>query len=66
MKPLMEANAILHDDGQLEVTVTPFVFDERQGRELANAIACLLMRTFGDNLPADWTRLPSHFKFTTH
>jgi hypothetical protein len=66
MKALIEAKATLHDDGQLEVTVTPFVFDEHQTRALANAIAELLMGMLGDDMPTAGTRLPDHFKFTTH
>jgi hypothetical protein len=51
MKALMEAKAVLHDDGQLEVEVTPFVFDERQTRQLANAMAELIMEMLGEEMP---------------
>ena len=51
MKALMEAKAVLHDDGQLEVEVTPFVFDERQTRQLANALAELIIGMLDEEIP---------------
>ena len=61
MKALMKAKAVLHDDGQLEVEVTPFVFDERQTRQLANAMAELIMEILGEEMPE-----ASPDPFTTH
>jgi hypothetical protein len=60
MKSLMEAKAFLHDDGQLEVEVTPFVFDERQTRQLANAMAELIMRMLDQDLSGDSAPLTSY------
>jgi hypothetical protein len=65
MKALMEAKAFLHEDGQLEVEVTPFVFDEDQTRRLANAVAELLMNMLADEMPAD-VPLPTSGLITTH
>jgi hypothetical protein len=60
MKSLMEAKAFLHDDGQLEVEVTPFVFDERQTRQLANAMAELIMRMLGEEMSGDSAPVTSY------
>ena len=70
MKSVMEAKAILYDDDQLEVKViqvaTRTVFDERQVRQLANAIADLITGMLGDDTPPDGARVANHFKFSTH
>jgi hypothetical protein len=61
MKSLMEAKAVLHDDGQLEVEVTPFVFDERQTRQLANAMAELIMKMLDEEMSNNYVPLtPYH------
>jgi hypothetical protein len=64
MKKLMQAKAVLHDDGQLEVEVTPFVFDERQTRQLANAMAELIMQMLGEDIPSKFALSPD--EVTTH
>jgi hypothetical protein len=60
MKSLMEAKAFLHDDGQLEVEVKPFVFDERQTRQLANAMAELIMRMLDEEMSSDSAPVTSY------
>ena len=64
MKTLMRAKAVLHDDGQLEVEVTPFVFDEGQTRQLANAMAELIMQMLGEDIPSKFDLSPD--ELTTH
>jgi hypothetical protein len=64
-KELLRAKALLHADGHLEVEITPLAFDEHQARRLANGIAELIMKLFGDELAED-SRAANLDSITTH